>query len=109
VQFPPREGNAAGKEVRNITIRATGGGDQSIKVGVTLWPSHAHVAVEEGDLIYVEGKFTRTTGEKKGEVVKYNNLSLSDIFVHGACDSGRNESEAASSAQATETDDDIPF
>jgi hypothetical protein len=109
VQFPPREGNAGGKEVRNITIRTTGGGDQSIKVGATLWPSHAHVAVGEGDLVFVEGKFTRTKGEgKDGAPVTYNNLSVSDFINLGSADGGKDEREAASSA-AEEADDDIPF
>jgi single-stranded DNA-binding protein len=75
-----------------------------------LWPSHAHVAVAEGDLVFVEGKFTRAKGESKDGTtpVTYNNLSVSDFINLGSADGGKDEREAASNA-AVEDDDDIPF
>lgn len=107
VQFDPRESKAGDKDVRNITIRTTGVKEQSIKVGATLWPSHAHVGVAKGDVVILEGKFSQTKGEKDGQPVTYNNLSVSDVAVLGSVDSGRKEE--SSPAAAEEADDDIPF
>jgi hypothetical protein len=109
IQFDPREGNAGGKDVRNITIRTTGMKEQSIKVGATLWPSHAHIPVAKGDLVWMEGKFSQTQGENNGAPVTYNNLSVSAIKNFGQADSGRREEDTASSAAADIPDDDIPF
>lgn len=111
VQFDPREGNAGGKPVRNITIRTSGVKEQSMKVGATLWPSHAHVAVEKGDEVTLEGKFSRNTGTNaQGEPVTYNNLSVVGIRVHGALDYGRDDAEVENAVTGDEPgDDDIPF
>ena len=112
VQFDPREGNAGGKDVRNITVRTTGVKEQSMKVGATLWPSHAHVAVEKGDFVVLEGKFSRNQGtNQQGEAVTYNNLSVTNILVVGNLDSGRDEEtvNTGTSDSADVEDDDIPF
>jgi hypothetical protein len=89
VQFDPREGNAAGKDVRNIAVRATGFKEQAIRVSATLWPSHADVAVEKDDLVAIEGSYTQTKGEKDdGTPVTYHNMSVSRIAVLGKGNSG---------------------
>jgi hypothetical protein len=113
VQFEPRDGNAGGKEVRNITVRATGVKEQALKVGATLWPSHAHVAVDKGDFVVIEGKFTRNKGTNKdGEEVVYNNMSVTNILVLGTLDAGR-EVETVNTRDDADfpvaDDDDIPF
>jgi hypothetical protein len=112
VQFEPREGSAAGKEVRNLTVRATGVKEQSLKVGATLWPSHAHIAVDKGDFVVIEGKFTRNNGTNKdGEAVVYNNMSVTNILVLGTLDAGREVDtvNTRDDADAAADDDDIPF
>jgi hypothetical protein len=111
VQFPPRDGEAGGKAVRNITIRTTGVKDQSIRVGATLWPSHAHVEVEEGDAVVVEGAFTVNKGEKDGEPITYFNLSVSGILNLGPLDQGDEIPVENSTANTPEpvAEDDIPY
>lgn len=109
VQFPPREGQAAGKDVRNITLRPSGVKEQALLVSATLWPSFAHVEVEEGDAVIIEGKFQRNVTEKDGEKKVYNNLSTTGILVLGKLDEGvRVDVENAAPADDVE-DDDIPY
>ena len=111
VQFEPREGEAGGKDVRNITVRQVGFAEQSVRVSATLWPSHAHVKVDEGDVVTLEGAYTRNTGEKDGQKVVYHNLSVSKIKNHGPADSGEKvETTTGGANDATDPgDDDIPF
>jgi hypothetical protein len=113
VQWDPRDGEAAGKKVRNVTLRQAGVKDQSILVSLTLWPSHAGVDIKQGDVVTAEGVFTRSTAEDQGGNTRtYNNLSVSRIFKHGAADAGvRDDASATSSDEPDETDedDDIPY
>lgn len=110
VQFEPREGQAGGKEVRNIAIRTTGLKEQSMRVSATLWPSHEHVDVQKGDFVVLEGKFSRNKGTNKdGEEVVYNNLSVSSILVLGTLDDGA-EIETTNAGRNDEpAEDDIPY
>lgn len=110
VQFDPREGQAAGKDVRNITVRPTGFKEQAVRVSATLWPSHENVKVEKDDLVTLEGAYSQTKGtnEETGETRVYHNISVSRIFVHGKGNSGvRVDVENAASDDTG--DDDIPF
>jgi hypothetical protein len=112
VQFDPREAQAGGKDVRNITIRAHGVKDQSIRVSATLWPSHEHVAVDKGDFVVLEGAFTVNKGEKDGEPVTYFNLSVSGILNLGPLDFGEQVERVNTRAADTEDEveeDDIPY
>lgn len=111
VQFDPQERQAGGKDIRSVTLRTTGVKDQSIRVSATLWPSHDHVAVQKGDYVIVEGKFTRNKGEKDGETVYYNNLSVSSILNLGTLDSGEEIERVNTRAAASDepADDEIPY
>lgn len=110
VQFEPREGTAGGKDVRNITIRTTGLKEQSMRVGATLWPSHAHVEVDKGDFVVLEGKFSRNQVKNKdGEAVTYNNLSVSSILVVGTLDDGEEIETTNAAGSSVDPDDDIPY
>lgn len=108
VQFDPREGEAGGKKVRNITIRGTGVKEQALRVGATLWPSHGHVKVEKGDAVLIEGKFSRNKGsDSDGNEVVYNNVSVARILVLGATDEGKRADVVNEPDDAD--DDDIPY
>ena len=111
VQWDPRDGEAAGKKVRNATIRAAGVKDQSILVSLTLWPSHANTVIEQGDAVLVEGVFTRSTSTTKdGDSRTYNNLSVSRLLKLGATDVGEREDVSVSAdADEDEDEDDIPY
>ena len=108
VQFPPEDGEAGGKSVRNIRVRQTGVHEkEALLVSATLWPSHDHVVVNEGDVVTLEGSYTARKGESKdGTPRTYHNLSVSRIFVHGNADSG---SEVGTVNTNDAADDDIPF
>lgn len=84
-----------------------------MKVGATIWPSHAHVAVEKGDVVVLEGKFSRNQGTNQaGEPVTYNNLSVSAIRNLGPMDYGTkvdDEAQTSGPADDSSDDDDIPF
>ena len=107
VKFEPNEGEAAGKDIRSFVIRNIGVKDQAVDVRCTLWPSHEHVEVEQGDFVAVEGKFSINKKEKDGETVVYHNLSVSRIINHGAGDPGvREETTNGGSNDSTDDDDD---
>jgi hypothetical protein len=109
VQFDPREGNAAGKDVRNITVRGAGFKEQAIRVSATLWPSHEDVEVEKDDLVAIEGAYSQTSGQKDdGTKVTYHNISVSRIAVLGKGNSGVRPDVENSQADTT-ADDEIPF
>ena len=110
VQFEPRENEVGGKKVRNISVRQTGFGQFAPRVSATLWPSHAHVKVEEGDLVAIEGAYTansKTTDD--GEKITYHNLSVSKIVVLGAADSGKQVETVNAGSDDDAGDEDLPF
>jgi hypothetical protein len=109
VQFDPKEGEAAGKPVRNIVVRATGFKDQSVKVYATIWPSHASIDVKRNDVVAIEGTYSQGKGQTQdGSPIVYHNLSVTRLAVLGASSEGeRVEVENAGGDVAD--DDDIPF
>ncbi len=108
VKFEPRDGEAAGKDIRSIVVRNVGVGDQAMDVRVTLWPSHADFEVEQGDLVAVEGKFTVNKTTKDGEPVTYFNLSASNVINLGAGNRGVRE-ETTDRGGDFEDDDDMAY
>jgi hypothetical protein len=110
VQFEPREGEAGGKPVRNITVRQTGFGPTAVRVSATLWPSHAHVGVEEGDVVVIEGAYTQNKGTDKNEQpITYHNLSVNRIAVLGKSDAGAKEDTVNTAAASDDELDEIGF
>jgi hypothetical protein len=103
VKFEPKEAEAGGKDVRQIVLRNVGIKEQALDVRATLWPSHASVAVEQGDLVTVEGKFTVNKTEDK----TYFNLSVSRIFNFGAGEEG--EREETTNGGSNDADDDESY
>ena len=108
VEFNPREGRAGDKDVRNITVQQFGIKEQAIKVGATLWPGHAHVEVNKGDIVSLRGKFIQNKVDTDAGPRTYNNLSVIGIAILGQLDLGKKDEEETS-APADESDDDIPF
>lgn len=75
IQFDPREREANGQKVRDVSIRAFGG-NKTIRV--TVWSEFGAVPLAKGDLIFVDGKFsTNQAQNKEGAMVTYFNLSAS--------------------------------
>lgn len=104
VQFPPREGEAKGKPVRNIRVNSFGFGPYAVPVDATLWPSHADQAVAENDLVALEGKYSKN--EKDGKT--YHNISVTRFKNLGPVESGTKPDVDENDAGDT-PDDDIPF
>ena len=111
VKFDPRDGDAAGKPIRSIVLRQTGVKDQAIDVRCTLWPSHEHVDVAQGDFIAVEGKFSvNKTKDKEGQPITYFNLSVSNIVKLGEGDRGERTGVANARVENDADDsDDLPY
>lgn len=102
IQFDPKDGTAGGKSVRNIAIRQTGILDKEAgRVSCTLWPNHAHVKVDRGDLVAVEGEYRLNNG--------FHNLSVKRIVVLGKADEGTGPETTNAAGAEPEADDDIPF
>lgn len=114
VKFEPREGEAAGQDVRNFVIRSIGVKDQAIDVRATLWPSHEDVEIEQGDAVLVEGKFSVNKSTKDGEEQTFFNLSVSSILNLGQGNKGVRTETANTGGKKKATadeaaDDDIPY
>ena len=110
VQFEPKAGEAGGKAVRNIVVRQVGFKEQAIRVSATLWPSHAHVEVNEGDVVVLEGSYTQNKSTAQdGTPRTYHNMSVNKIAVLGKADSGARPDVEADGGAADADDDDVPF
>lgn len=109
VQFDPKEGEAAGKPVRNIVIRQVGFKEQAVNAYVTVWPSHADVAIERNDVLIVEGTYSQGKGTTQdGSPRVYHNISATRIAKLGSAVEGkRPEVEVSDDDEVSE--DDIPF
>lgn len=101
VQFDPREGEAAGKPVRNITVN----GVDRLRYSATLWPSHEGFEVGINDLVTLEGKYTTSPKDDGG---KYHNLSVIRAFNHGTGDVGV-KPDTDDNDVSPDGDEDIPF
>lgn len=109
VQFDPKEAEAAGKQVRNIVIREVGFAEQSVRVYVTVWPSHADFEIKRGDFLAVEGSYSRGSGRDKDDnKVTYHNLSASKIAKLGEADEGKRP-DVENDTNDDDVDSDLPF
>lgn len=77
VQFDPRTRNAGGKEVRDVVIRSL---NSSKNFSITVWPENDGIAINKGDFLVADGKYTQSVGQnKEGVETTYHNLSSSAI------------------------------
>jgi hypothetical protein len=111
IQFDPRDGEAGGKQVRNITVQQNGFGPYAVRVSATVWPSHSHIALAKGDVVTFEGPYTKnTTTNDDGEERTFHNISVTRLKNHGPVDEGtRDDAPRSQPAAAEVADDDIPF
>lgn len=109
VQFDPKEGEAAGKPVRNIVIRQVGFKEQSVNAYVTVWPSHADIEIERNDVLIVEGTYNQGKGTAQdGSTRVYHNISATRIGKLGQAVEGKRPEVEGSDDDAAD-DSDIPF
>jgi hypothetical protein len=109
VQFDVKEGEAAGKAVRNLVLRQTGFKEQAVSAYVTVWPSHAELEIARGDVLIVEGTYNRGKGTtQSGEERTYHNISATRIAKLGTAIEGKRP-EVENDTDEPVEDDDIPF
>jgi hypothetical protein len=78
-----------------------------VRVGATVWPSHSHVPLKQGDVVTLEGAYNkRTSTNEDGEERTFHNVSVTRLLVHGTADTGKRE-ETTNDSSAD--DDDITF
>lgn len=107
VQFDPVDREAAGKPVRNVTIRQVGMKDQAQLVSITLWPNHEAIKVEKGDIVIVDGKFAVNKGKDgEGNPKTYFNVSANAFAVLGKADYGVETESTSGDGDAGDDDDD---
>lgn len=72
IQFEPDSRQVNGQTVRDIKIREFG---TQRDTSVTVWPELAHVPLEAGDFVVIQGKRRiRRTVSRDGEPREYRNL-----------------------------------
>jgi hypothetical protein len=103
VQFEVKDGNVAGKDVRWATVRAHGAAGTLVRL--TLWPSHADVKLEQGDLVSAEGQYEEREVDGDNGTVTYRNLSVSRIVVEKPNRGQRTEVSNASSSNSDDGDE----
>jgi len=108
IQFDPRERSAAGKDVRDVAVRAIGNNKM---VNITVWPENDSIPLQKGDFIVADGKFTSTPGQnKEGEAVTYNNLSATVIHnLTGSVAAPTKKAAKKEAAVTSDAGDDFPF
>lgn len=110
IQFPPREGKANGKDVRNITVKQSGFGPTAVNVSATVWPSHEKVDLKVGQVVVLEGPYTQNKGtDKDGNERVYHNLSVTRLAVLGEVSEGARVGTVNTSDEPEEGDEEIPF
>jgi hypothetical protein len=106
VQFPPRERQAGGKQVRDVLIRAIG---DNKNYSITVWPENGDITINKGDFLVADGKYSSSVGQnKEGAQVTYHNLSSNTIFRIEGSTTGSAASKPVE-AVATPSGDDFPF
>ena len=108
VQFDVRDGEAAGKKVRNFVVNQAGFGAQAVRVYATLWPEHAAFELSKNDVVIFEGAYSSTQKQQDdGSATTYHNVSVSRIAKLATADAG---SDSAVEVVGSDVDeDDIPF
>jgi hypothetical protein len=109
IQFDPTQRTAAGKEVKDIVIRAVGNNKQ---ISITVWPEQQHIPLNKGDFIVADGSYSSKPGQNKhGEQVTYHNLSATTL--HNLTNQGgatpAPTTATATPASSADDDDDFPF
>lgn len=94
--------------MRNIVVQQNGFGPTAVRVYATVWPSHAHIDLKQGDVVTFEGPYTpnKVTGDDGTRT--FHNISVSRLYKHGAVDGGKRE-ETVNTAAPDVDDEDIPF
>ncbi len=110
IQFDPKDGEAGGKPVRNIVVQQTGFGPTAVRVSATVWPSHSHVELKQGDVVTFEGPYTQNkVPSDDGSTRTFHNISVTRLYKHGAVDAGKREETVNTTSAAEVDDEDIPF
>jgi hypothetical protein len=109
IQFDPKDGEAGGKAVRNIVVQQNGFGPTAVRVSATVWPSHSHIDLKQGDVVTFEGPYTQNkVSNDDGTTRTFHNISVTRLYKHGTVDAGKRD-ETVNTGSNDVDDDDIPF
>lgn len=78
IQFEPETREVNGKAVKQFTVRNIAG---NVNVRVTIWPELAAPALEKGDGVMVDGKYTTTSSQDGSR--EFHNISATTIVKLG--------------------------
>lgn len=110
IQFPPKDGEAGGKAVRNIVVQQTGFGPTAVRVYATVWPSHDHIKLAQGDVVTLEGAYTQNKVSGDDGQRTFHNISVTRLYKHGSIDAGKREGTVnTANDDDNVVDEDIPF
>lgn len=82
IQFDPKEREVGERKVRDIVVRPANSMNP-INFNITLWPDFKDVALDKGEFVGIEGKYSKTETTVDGEPRTYHNLSCQRISVRG--------------------------
>lgn len=104
IQFDPKEREVGERKVRDIVVRPSNSATGN-NVYITLWPDFKDVAVKKGDLVSIEGKYSKVTKDTEDGPRTYHNLSAQRIVVQESVEAPKPDTVNSSSS----SDDDEPF
>lgn len=107
VQFDPRNRKAGDKDVRDVAIRSIANNKM---LSITLWPELQGLAVNKGDFVVADGKYSQSMGQNKdGEQTTYHNLSAKTFHNITGGGTAGTPTAATKEAESPNTGDDFPF
>ena len=91
IAFPPDDDEVDGEDVRRMKVQ-----DGKRLYSVTVWASHEHVDLAEGDYVAIQGAYKETEGDE----TTYYNVSAGKLVVLGQ-DEGERKSSRKSSGSSS--------
>lgn len=96
VQFDPEGREVAGKKVRSVNVQTFGAAGGTVYL--TVWPSHADVEINKGDVLFVGGSYAKNEVDTDTGTKVYHNLSVTNLVKLPGNGGKRDETVNTSSA-----------
>ena len=105
IQFDVKERDVGERKVRDIVVRPVNSMTGQ-NFYVTLWPDFKDVALEKGDFVAIEGKYSKVDKDTEDGPRTYHNLSCQRITVGIEV---KNAPKPDTVNASSSSDDDEPF